>query len=92
MKKILFIMSLVVNVLLIATVFSLRLHYHRMIFQALYNTTISEVRLHEGILAELRSENEHKVMAVKTMLEQNIREEKKSAEIWKAASERIVLK
>jgi hypothetical protein len=63
-----------------------------MIFQSLYDTTTSEVRLHEGILAKLQSEDEYKIMAVKTMLEHSIREEKKSAEIWKAASERLVLK
>lgn len=92
MKKLLFIMSLIANVLLITAVFSLRLHYHKMIFQALYDTTTSEVRLHEGILAELQSEDAYKIMTVKTMLEQNIREEKRSAEIWKTASERLVLK
>jgi hypothetical protein len=59
-----------------------------MIFQTLYDTTTSEVRLQEGILAELRSEDEYKIIAVKTLLEHNIQEEKKSAEIWKVASER----
>jgi hypothetical protein len=92
MKKIPFIVSLIVNILLIAAVFSLRLRYHRIIFQTLYNTTTSEIRFHEGILAELRSEDEFKVIAVKTMLEHNIQEGKKSAEIWKTASERLMLK
>ena len=92
MKKIPLIMSLIVNVLLVIGVVGIRLHYHKIIFQTLYNITTSEVNFHEGILAELRSENEHKIMAVKTMLEQNIQKGKESAAIWKAASERIRLR
>jgi hypothetical protein len=88
MKKIPLIMSLIVNVLLVIAVFGIRLHYHKMIFQALYNITTSEVSFHESILAELRSEDEYKVEAVKTMLEKNIQDGKGFAAIWKAASER----
>jgi len=96
MKKIPLIMSLIVNVLLVVlliiAVFGIRLHYHRMIFQTLYNITTSEVSFHERILAELRSKDEYKVEAVKTMLEKNIQDGKESAAIWKDASERIRLR
>ncbi|MGB8227257.1 MAG: hypothetical protein WCE45_10410 [Sedimentisphaerales bacterium] len=92
MKKIPLIMSLIVNILLVAAVFGMRLHYHKAIFQTLYSITASDVRFHEGILAELQSEDEYKIMAVKTMLKQNIEKGKESAEIWKDASERIRLK
>jgi hypothetical protein len=92
MKKIPLIMSLIVNILLVAAVFAVRLHYHKMIFQALYNFTTSEVRFHEGVLAELQSEDEYKIKAVKAMLEQNIKQQKEFAEIWKAASERMRLR
>ena len=61
-------MSLIVNVLLIIGVFGIRIHYHKMIFQALYDITTFEVRFHERILAELRSEDEYKIETVKTML------------------------
>ena len=88
MKKIPLIISLIVNVLLVITVFSIRLHYHKMIFQALYNITMTEANFHERILAKLQSEDEYKISAVKTMLEKNIQDEKESAAIWKAASER----
>ncbi|MCX5632562.1 MAG: hypothetical protein NTW93_02655 [Phycisphaerae bacterium] len=92
MKKIPLIMSLIVNILLVVAVCGIRLHYHRAIFQTLYNITISDVRFQEGVLAELQSEDEYKIMAVKTMLKQNIQKGKESAEIWKAASERVRLK
>ena len=88
MKKIPLIMSLIVNVLLIIGVFGIRIHYHKMIFQALYDITTFEVRFHERILAELRSEDEYKIETVKTMLEKNIQDEKRSAAIWKSAAER----
>jgi hypothetical protein len=92
MKKIPLIMSLIVNVFLAIAVLGIRLHYHKMIFQTLYNVTTSEVRFHESILVELQSENEYKINAVKTMLEKNIQDEKEFTAIWKAASERIGLK
>ncbi len=92
MKKMPLIMSLIVNVLLVIAVFGIRLHYHKMIFQALYDITTSEVRFHEGILAELRSKDEYKIEAVKTMLEKNIQDGKESAAFWKAAAERNRLK
>jgi hypothetical protein len=92
MKKIPLIISLIVNVLLVIAVFGIRLHYHKMIFQALYDITTSEVSFHESILAELRSKNEYKIEAVKTMLEKNIQDGKESATIWKAAAERNRLK
>lgn len=94
MKKIsliMFIMSLIINVFLVASVFVVRLHYHKMIFQALYNITTSNVHFHESILAELQSGDEYKIKAVKGILEQNIQEGEKSAEIWRAASERARL-
>jgi hypothetical protein len=59
-----------------------------MIFQSLYNITTSQVSFHESLLAELRSEDEYKIIAVKTMLEQNIQNGKESAAMWKSASER----
>ena len=92
MKKIPLILSLIVNVLLTIAVVGIRLHYHRMIFQTLHNITISQVRFHEGILAELQSEDKYKIEAVKTMLEKNIQDGKESAVIWKDASERIRLR
>ena len=85
-------MSLIANVLLVIAVFGIRLHYHKMIFQALYNVTTSEVSFHERILAELRSEDEYKVETVKAMLQKNIQDEKGYVAIWKAASERNSLK
>jgi len=88
MKKIPLIVSLIVNVLLVIAVFGIRLHYHKMIFQALYDITTSEVSFHESILAELRSKDEYKVEAVKTMLEKNIQDGKEYAAIWKDAAER----
>jgi len=88
MKKIPLIMSLIVNVLLVIAVFGIRLHYHKMIFQALYDITTSEVSFHERILAELQSGGEYKIKAVKTTLEKNIQDGKESAAIWKAAAER----
>jgi hypothetical protein len=92
MKKIPLIMSLIVNVLLVIAVVGIRLHYHKIIFQALYNITTFEVNFHERILAELQSEDEYKIEAVKTMLKKNIQEEKGSAAVWKSASERIRLR
>jgi hypothetical protein len=92
MKKIPLIMSLIVNISLVIAVFGIRVHYHEMIFEALYNVTTSEVRFHERILAELQSEDEYKINAVKAMLKQNIRDGKESAEMWKAAAERNRLK
>lgn len=91
MKKTLFITSLVINILLIASMFGIRAHYHKMIFQMLYDISASQVHIHENMLAELKSEDEHKVVAVQTMLEQNIRDGNKAAEMWKAASERTGL-
>ena len=92
MKKIPLIMSLIVNILLVAAVVGIRLHYRRAIFQTLYNITASEVRFHEGVLAELQSEDEYKINAVKTMLKKNIQDGKEYAAIWKAAAERNRLK
>jgi len=92
MKKIPLIMSLIVNILLVIAVFGLRLHYHEIIFQALYNATTTEVRFHERILAELQSEDEYKMNAVKTMLKQYIQNENEAAAMWKAAAERSRLK
>jgi hypothetical protein len=88
MKKIPLIMSLIANVLLVIAVFGIRLHYHKIIFQALYNITTSQVSFHESLLTELRSEDEYKIEAVKTMLEKHIQDEKEYAAIWKSASER----
>ncbi|MGA2915304.1 MAG: hypothetical protein ABSE89_04695 [Sedimentisphaerales bacterium] len=88
MKKIPLILSLIVNVLLVIAVFSVRLHYHKMIFQTLYDVTTSEVSFHEHILAELQSKDAYKTEAVKTTLAKNIQDEKESAEMWKAAAER----
>jgi hypothetical protein len=92
MKKIPLIMSLIVNILLAIAVFGISLHYHKMIFQTLYNVTTSEVRFHERILAELQSEDEYKINAVKAMLKQYIQDGKESAAMWKAAAERNGLK
>jgi hypothetical protein len=92
MKKIPLIMSLIANILLVIAVFGIRLHYHKMVFQTLYDITTSEVRFHEGILAELQSEDEYKINAVKTMLKKNIQDGKGYAAIWKAAAERNRLK
>jgi hypothetical protein len=89
MKKMPLIMSLMVNVLLVAAVFGVRLHYHKMIFQKLHNVTMSEVRFHEQILTRLQSKDEYEIEAVKTMLEKNIRDGKVVAAIWKSAAERI---
>ena len=88
MKKMPLIMSLIANVLLVIAVFGIRLHYHKIIFQVLHNITTSQVSFHESLLAELRSEDEYKIIAVKTMLEQNIQKGKESAAMWKSASER----
>ena len=89
MKKMPLILSLMVNVLLVAAVFSARLHYHKIIFQTLYNVTTAGVRFNESILAELRSDDTYKIESVKIMIEKNIREGKVAAEVWKSAAERI---
>lgn len=92
MKKIPLIMSLVFNVLLVTAIFVIRLHYHKMIFEALYNTATTEVRFHEQVLSELRTEDEYRIVAVKTMLEKNIEDRKEAAEVWRSAAERIRLR
>jgi hypothetical protein len=92
MKRIPLVVSLIFNVFLVVAAFGIRLHYHRLIFQTLYNVTTSSVRFHESILAELRSDDAYKIEAVKTMIETNIQDGKETAAAWKSAAERTRLR
>lgn len=92
MKRIPLILSLSFNIFFVVAIFGIRLHYHKMIFRTLYNVTTAEVRFHETILTELKSEDTYKVEAVKAALEKNIQDRKEAAEVWKATAERIRLR
>ncbi|MBN1788611.1 MAG: hypothetical protein JW806_09500 [Sedimentisphaerales bacterium] len=92
MKKMPLILSLMANVFLLLSIFVVRLHYHKMIYQTLYNVTSHKVRFNETLLTELRSENEYKVETVKAMLEHDIQRGEERAEIYKSAAERIRLR
>ena len=92
MKKIPLIISLIVNVLFVITIFGIRFHYHEIIFRSLSNLTTSEVSFHERLLTELQSEDEYKINIVTAMLKKNIQDGKEFAAIWEAAAERSRLK
>lgn len=92
MKKIPLILSLAANILLIASIFAIRLHYHKMIYRAINNTIMTDVKFNEQVLTELQSKEVYKVEKVTGMLQKNIRDRKEAAEMWESAADRIKIK
>ena len=79
MKKLPFIISLVLNVVLIVALVTFHRIHRRVVFKTASNFTAAEVRLQEHILKELGSGEQDKIEHVKTMLRNNIENGRKVA-------------
>ena len=87
MKKLLFVLSVILNIVLIAAVVVAHRSVKRTTFRTIADATAAEVRLQEHILTELDSGDAERVGKMKDLLKQNIENGKQAAVRWQSASQ-----
>ena len=83
MKKVPFVISIVLNIALIATLLFVTRSSRRTAFRAVADATTAEVRLQEHILSELNSGDDTRIEKIKETLKRNISNGKKATADWK---------
>jgi hypothetical protein len=87
--KVVFIVSIILNVCLIIGFISFRRYYTYQSFKHVADSTKAEVQVNKYILSELESDNPEKITALKDWLRMNIVIGEKTIQLYQQAAESV---
>jgi hypothetical protein len=87
--KVVFIVSIILNVCLLIGLISFRMYHTYQSFRLVAESTKAEVQITKYILSELESDNPEKIAALKDWLQKNIENGQKTAQTWQQATESV---